>query len=230
MPQEADFNHQDFEPQNQQAGDETLLVKFFLKSREDRAATLKEGRPMYKDVEYIDIKIPGNRTGGACRPASFADKQRFPRHYAAFKQRTEMPSDGTPLSEWPQISRSQIEQLSFANIKTVEQLADTADVHIGNFQGGNTLKRLAKEWLDNTGETALIAEKEAMQGEIDQLKEQVAALVSALEEQKRDKADIAPNLAQGPVGGPTPDLEQTEPAKSLVETKPRTTRRRRTKT
>ena len=152
--QTAEYDVNDFTPQGQQAGDEKLLVKFFVKPREDKAATLKAGRPMFSDVEYIDIRIPGNRTGGACRPASHADKQRFPRHYAAFKQRIEAPLEGTPLAEWPMVTRSQVEEFSFHNIKTVEHLAELSDTHASNFMGINALKKKAKTWLESAGKTA----------------------------------------------------------------------------
>ena len=59
--QVAEFDTDNFEARHQSAEDRKLLVKFFIKPREDRHASLKEGRPVFKDVEYIDIKIPGSR-------------------------------------------------------------------------------------------------------------------------------------------------------------------------
>lgn len=233
MPQEADFDHTAFEPQNQQAGDKALLVKFFLKSREDSRATLEKGRPMFKEVEYIDIKIPGNKGGGACRPASFADKQRFPEHYAAFKQRMEPPLDGTPLAEWTQISRSQVEALSFANVKTVEHLAEMADVNLSNFQGGNTLKRLANEWLKNSSEEATIAEKVVMQTEIEELKEQVKLLLSRIEKTNAEKTVTATAPPEIVTPEPEPEkVEAPEPEKvdaEKVEAPAKSRRRRQNK-
>lgn len=160
--QTADFNHQDFEPNAQSKLDEQLLVKFFIKQKQDKAASLEEGRPIFKDVEYIDIKVPGNRSGGACRPANFQDKQRFPRHYAAFQQRKEMPLEGTPLGEWPLMSRSQVEELSFHNVKTVEQLIQMSDGLASQFMGMNGLKQKAKMWLEQSEDTARINEIESL--------------------------------------------------------------------
>lgn len=158
----ADFNHQDFEPNAQSKLDEQLLVKFFTKQKEDKTASLKEGRPIFKDVEYIDIKVPGNRSGGACRVANFQDKQRFPRHYAAFQQRKEMPVEGTPLGEWPLMSRSQVEELAFHNVKTVEQLVAMSDGLSAQFMGMNSLRTKAKMWLEQTEDTARINEIESL--------------------------------------------------------------------
>jgi hypothetical protein len=144
----ADFNHEDFQQAQQQKMDEGLLVKFFVKPFHDKMASQKEGRPVYRDVEYIDIKIPGERGNGICRPAKPRDIARFPRHYEAFKRRTSQELDeGTPLTEWASIGRSQAEELAFYNVKTVEQLASVNDVDISGFMGGNMLKAKAIEWL-----------------------------------------------------------------------------------
>ena len=152
--QTAEFNHNDFDSSAQNKLDENLLVKFFTKQKEDKTASLAEGRPIFKDIECVDIKVPGQRSGGACRPATYRDKQRFPRHYAAYKQREEMPQEGTPLSEWALMSRSQVEELSYHNVKTVEQLLSMSDTLASQFMGMNNLKAKAKSWLEGAEETA----------------------------------------------------------------------------
>ncbi len=152
--QVAEFDTENFEARNQSAEDKKLLVKFFIKPREDRRATLEAGRPVFKDVEYVDIKIPGSRNTGIARPATPKDKARFAEHYAAFKGRQEAPSDGTPLTEWPLITRSMCEEFAFVNIKTVEQLAGAADVHISRFMGGVNMKQKAIDWLEVAADEA----------------------------------------------------------------------------
>ena len=56
--------------------------------------------------------------------------------------------DGTPLSEWPAVSRAIVEQLAFANIKTVEALANCADSNANVIMGFHGLKAKAKNWLE----------------------------------------------------------------------------------
>ena len=81
-------------------GDEGLLVRFFLHAVEDQAASAREGRPVFVDLEHIEIKIPGNRKTGVARVARQRDIDRFPQHYAAFKNRVESEGlEGSPLSE-----------------------------------------------------------------------------------------------------------------------------------
>jgi len=198
--QSAEYNHNDFSGSTD--ADKALAVKFFLKERKDNERTMSEGRPIFKEVEYIDIRGAGKTHAMACRPATYADKQRFPKHYAAFKQRIEMPVEGTPLSEWPQISRSQIEEFAFLNIKTVEQMIAMADSDAMKFHGGLNLKRKAAEWLEAADETKLIAEKQMLQDDVSALQAQVAALIAA--------ADAAPERVPAPA---------PEPEKAAPETK-----------
>ena len=174
--QTADFNHQDFNTSREQEVDEQLLVRFFHKERENKAATIKEGRPIFKEVEYVEIRIPGSRSVQACRPATEGDKQRFHRHYEAFKKRVELPEEGTLLAEWPQISRSQVEELKFFGVKTVENMANMSDTNATQFQGGYALRTRAKEWLEKADSSALIAQKEAMEARIAELEADIKLL------------------------------------------------------
>jgi len=175
--QTADFNYEDFDPRNQNKADETLLVKFYLKSVPDQPATLVEGRPMFKDIEIVDIRVPGHRDGVA-RPATPRDKQRFPRHYAAFKNRTEAPTEGTPLTEWGAISRSLADQLAFINVKTVEQLASLNESDMGGLHGMVGFKQKAKDWLEYTKDDAIVAK---LRDEITERDDKIVELTGNLE-------------------------------------------------
>lgn len=145
--QQLDYDHTHFE-QGNNAGDQALLVKFFNKPVQDQAATQEQGRPVFKDVCYVDIRTVGSKNGYVCRPARQDDKNRFPRHYKAFLDRVEMPLEGTPLAEWTLISRSQAEEMAYLGVKTVEQLASVSDANIGVIMGGFALKAKATEWLE----------------------------------------------------------------------------------
>ena len=192
--QEADFNLNDFSPSGTSEADKGLLVKFFIKSREDKAQSLAEGRPIFKDVEYIDIKIPGNRNGGACRPATANDKARFPEHYRRFKDRVEGEEVvGTPLTEWAPISRSMAEELKFFNVSTVEQLATMADVHVTKFMGLLPIREKAKLWLENAEKEKPMWEMDQknreLQAQIDDLQKSIASLVDQIENPDSDLND-----------------------------------------
>lgn len=154
--QTADFDYNDFASNQQSEADKKLLVKFYTKTVPDNDASAAEGRPMFKDKEYVDIRVPGARDGVG-RPATPRDKQRFPQHYLAYKNRMEAPLEGTPLSEYPAISRSLADQLSFQNIKTVEQLADLNDSLMHTIPGAQNFKQKAKDWLESTKDDGVLS-------------------------------------------------------------------------
>jgi hypothetical protein len=167
--QNIEYNHEDFEQTAQSKQDEGLLVKFFMK-RKPTTGNM---------AEYVDIRIPGTRSGGYCGPARVDHVSRFPRHYAAFKNRMEMPSDGTPLIDWPMIGTDRAQELTFHNIKTVEQLASVSDTHSSKFMGMESLKRQAKEWLEDEVEKNKANELKA---ELAARDEKIAELEAKMEE------------------------------------------------
>ena len=211
---EADVTHF----QDTSEADRSLLVRFFVKSTQDKAATIKEGRPIFREREFIEIRFPGNRTDAVARPARPADIARFPRHYDAFKRRVEMPDEGTPLAEWPQISRSQVEELAFYNIKTVEQLVGMSDANAGQFMGINKLRAQAKEFLENSKQ---LVELSSLKTELQERDEKIAAMEAKLE---KLLAQQAPE-EEAETGEPEED-EDFEPAPAAVE---QTVSRRRAK-
>ncbi len=185
-------NPQDFDQQNQRKMDEGLLVRFYIKPRPDSAETARQGRPVFKDTEYIEIRTPGKRDPIA-RPASGADIERFPRHYEAFKNRVngEMV-EGTPLTEWPHISRSMVEELSFFHVKTVEQLVSMSDTNAQQFMGINALRKKAKEWLEFAKEGKAAAD---LKEELQQRDDEIAQLKAAVMELQKPKRRVSKKKA-----------------------------------
>lgn len=185
--QNAEFDHRDFEQSAQKEMDKSLLVKFYMKTVPDQAATEEAGRPMFKDVEYIDIRVVGKKNGGVARPARPHDFERFPQHYAMFKNRIEAPVEGTPLSEWPVIARSTVETLAFMNVKTVEQLAELSDTYCSQIMGGHGFKDKAKKFLAYADEVKVETDKIALKEENEQLRADMAEMKAQIEAlQKKD--------------------------------------------
>jgi hypothetical protein len=168
----------------EEKGDETLLVMFFIEPVENKAKSIEEGRPIFEDVEHISIRSGGSRDERR-RPARDADKTRFPRHYAAFKARTTQEiMSGTPLTEWTGCTRSQVEELKFLNILTVEQVAGVSDQNAQSMRGLVTLKQSAQKYLEAaTGSVEIQALREENQS----LLERLEALEAAAEEKPRRK-------------------------------------------
>lgn len=165
------------------AGDENLLVKFEHDKEKDEAASLAEGRPIFKDIITIDIRIPGDRDV-THRKMRQTDIERFPRHWAAFQARVGNHETviGTPLDMWyhPQMSKARVAELVHMNIHTVEQLVGAPDSQTARIMGFQTLKTAAKSWLEATKSAAPVLE----------LTEKLNAMNLKFEEQSKEIARL----------------------------------------
>lgn len=199
---ELEYDVSDFEKSKQQEQDNNLLVKFFYKTRPDNSATEAEGRPMFKEVVYVDIKIAGDRNSGVCRPARGADIERFKRHYDAFMNRVEAPTTGTPLSECVFISRTTIEELSYQNVKTVEQLATLSDDYAGRMHGGHGFKQKAQEFLEQAKKAKEFGTLASLERKNEELMESNNNLLKRLEalenKQAAEAAQVKPKKKNSP--------------------------------
>ena len=181
--------------QGQEApGDERLLVKFYFKPRQNPGKSKEAGRPIFEEREYISIMVPGNKDSIIERPVSDIERKRFPRHYHAFQQNKEQAPDGTPLSDWPGITRSQVEELKFAHVHTVEQLAEVSDVNAQSFMGIQKLKARAKLFIEAAEDNAIT---ERLASELEERDATIAALQSQMgemiAEMKELKQSVVPN-------------------------------------
>jgi len=168
-----------------QAGDERLYVKFFYHPRKNEILSIQEGRPIYEDREYIEITIPGNRDMVVFRPISDIERERFPRHYAAFRNKAAQPNDGTPLNIWPALTKAQVEEMKFFNVHTVEQLAGMSDEQSQKFMGVQNLRTRARAFLEESGKSAA-AEK--LSSELAKRDEEIAYLKAQMEEILKERA------------------------------------------
>lgn len=177
MPQ-ADFDVEDFE--SREAGDKHVYVKFYIRPVPDEAESTKQGRPIYKDKEYVEIRTPGNQTNIVQRPVSDMDRQRFRKAYAAFKAGEEEQIIGTPLTEVPWITRSQVEELVHVRIRTLEHLAAVGDDVCNRMSGLYKLKQRAKLAVEQSEKSAPFL---AIQQENETMKERLSAMENTIKEQ-----------------------------------------------
>lgn len=167
---------------NPEAGDDKLHVQFFTHPKMDQAATLKEGRPIYRDTEYVRIVVPGDKDNIVEKPATDDHRRRFARQYMAFKQGNEAQAQvGTPLSMWPQVTRAQVEELAYFKIHTVEQLAEISDGNAQNFVGVLSLRQKAKDFLAAAKDGSMVSQ---LRSEIEQRDSRIATLEDAIEKMK----------------------------------------------
>jgi hypothetical protein len=172
--------------------DAGLAVKFYKHPVQDEAASEEAGRPIFKEKTYINIKVPGDKLNDIHRPAMDMDKQRFPDHYRKFNARIEQAVEGTPLSEWGGVTRSQIEEMKFFNINTVEQLAELADSNTQVMRGLITLKQKAAAYLEAADTNAVTSALTTANSEIEALKAQMAELLAAKPAPKKKRTRRSP--------------------------------------
>ena len=120
---EADFNVKDFDSRN--SGN--VYPIFYMTPKKDEAASVDAGRPIFKDVEYVKIIVPGGSTSVVDKPVRDDDRNRFRAAYEKFKAGDSEQIVGTPLKEIPWLTRSQIEELAYLKVRTLENLAELND-------------------------------------------------------------------------------------------------------
>ena len=143
---------------NRFAGDERLHVRFFTKPTMNTFRTELEGRPIYEDLEYIEIWIPGDKSNINVRPIQLDDKMRFKKRYDEWKSGI-VKQTGTPLKLMPFLSESQVEELAYFRITTVEQLANVADSSIQNMHGLTGYKTQAQAYLAAQNDSSAMLER-----------------------------------------------------------------------
>ena len=162
-----------------------LGAEFYMHPEEDTKQSAELGRPFFVDKPYIRIVQPGNKNSEIRRPIRLGaspmhDNNRFAHQYSLFKQGVTQVNVGMPLTEWPVITGAQVKNLHFANVFTVEQLADMPDSNCQSFLGAITLKNKAKAWLSAAEGNSVNAQTQAA---LDASRAEVAALQEAVKEQ-----------------------------------------------
>ena len=121
--------------------DSSVFAEFYMKPFHMEAESVQQGRPIYREKAYLRITFPADRTKTWDQPVKMeddangpSDPHRFPRQWEAFRNQQEQVPDGTPLGEFPVLSKSRVMELKAMGVHTVEQYAlvpDTADLGLG---------------------------------------------------------------------------------------------------
>lgn len=175
-------------PNSRFFADETLLVKFYMKPTHNKNKSKEEGRPIFEDIVWVSIIVPGNKNTTVERVARDTDKQRFSKHFEAFESHgTEEFVSGTPLDSWPVLSSSQVKEMAFFNVRTIEQLANMPDSEAQKFMGIAILRTKAKMFLEAAAGGAPM---EALQDAMEEKDNQLAAMKESLDSQAQMIADL----------------------------------------
>lgn len=156
----------------------SVFVEFYTDAVHMKAASEKEGRPIYEDRPHVRIIIPGD-TGNIIETiAKDEHKRKYPEAWRRFQSAEATGHTGTALEQWPQITRSQVKEAKYYEVHTVEQMAGLSDTHIAKLgMGFSDLRAKAKAFLSLAEDTAVAtkqaAENEQLRREMDDLKAQI---------------------------------------------------------
>ena len=177
-----------------QGADSRLAVQFYKRSVKQDIASDEAGRPIFKEFDFIRIMIPGDNLTEIDTYAQESHKQRFPRQWAHYQNQVSNHQDiiGTPLDQWPQVTRSQAEELRGLKFHTVESIADCSDQQlqrIGMVAGmsPHNFRLKAKAFLNLATDSAEVAQREAelqaLKEENAKIKAETDAKLAAMQEQ-----------------------------------------------
>ena len=166
-------------PSDEQGADSRLQVRFYKKSVHQEQESIDAGRPIYKDFDFVHICVAGDTLTEIDTYALNNHKTRFPIQWANYMNRQGANDEevvGTPVAEWPLVSKSQAEELRAMKFHTVESIASASDLQLqrmGMAAGMSpyAFRDKAKAFL-NLATTS--AETDKREQEINNLKEELA--------------------------------------------------------
>lgn len=187
--------------------DAALVPLFKQLALENEDKSRREGRPIFDDLEVVEIRTPGSRDvkvfpatavshweqdayGTAQRQITYAE--RFRHQYNQFKAKVSQTKSGTPVAHAPFLTAARAAELNAMNIYTVEALALIDGAELRNLgMGGRELKNQAQDYIT----TARAAHAPDMQqaAELEAMRAQMSVLMSDNEllkqQQQQLKAD-----------------------------------------
>jgi len=166
-------------PSDENNADSRLQVRFYKRPVQQEAETLAEGRPIYKEFDFVHICVAGDTLTEIDTYALQSHKTRFPIQWANYQNRLGADDQeviGTPIGEWPLVSKSQAEELRAMKFHTVESIANASDQQLqrmGMAAGMSpySFRDKAKSYLSLASSSA---ETDKRQQEINELKEELA--------------------------------------------------------
>lgn len=195
--QNIDYENMDYE----KPIDDTIIAIFRKPTHEemlkDEYRSSKEGRTIYVDQTFCEIRIPADRNRVGVFPAhavwqnirgqNVTYAMRFNREYQQYLKGENPSIEGTPLEDLPFVNIAKRYELKALNVFTAEQLAGLEGNQLKNLgMGGRELKEKAKAFIDVAKGTANItkyaAENATMHQTILDMQEQIARMQRGIPE------------------------------------------------
>lgn len=187
-------------------GNDIARPTFYMDAVPNKAASEKEGRPIFDEREMIKIELPGDKQLTFIGEVEDKHKTRWPDQYAAFKRGEQRAASGTPLDMWPNpdLTRGRLAEIKALNILSVEELAGVPDNILPRLgMNARELREQAKTYIAKAKEGA---DSGAMAAEIARLREMVEKLSGA-----------APAAPVEPAGTVLIDQMSTDQLKAVIK-------------
>lgn len=147
-----------------------------------------QGDGSFKDADYVEIMIKGNKNTSFSKPVDPEDKTNYPKAWEAYQQNHPENFEGNPIQVLPGVGPSQVLNLKAIGIYSVEDVANLGEPGIDNIPGGRTLQKRARAWL---AALKVEAEKEASPETVDV---QAMSLNPDVERTERKKPGPKPRI------------------------------------
>jgi hypothetical protein len=181
-------------PSDENNADSRLAVTFYKRSVKQDDESNAAGRPIFKEFDFVRICVPGDNLTEIDTYANNSHKARFPRQWAHYQNQVAGQEQiiGTPIEQWPLVSRSQADELKGIKFRTVEDVANCSDQQlqrIGMIAGmsPHSFREKAKAFLNLASDSAEVAQREeelqALKEENAKIKAETDAKLSKMQEQ-----------------------------------------------
>lgn len=170
------------------------LVEFYQGSVQSKSKSAEAGRPIFDDRVFVRIQTPGDTRTVIDRIATDQDRARFPKALSIYERGEKTAQEGTPLEEWPPVTRSQMMELKHVGIMSVEVLAEVSDANIQRLGPGYMqLRGKAQAFIASAdagaAATAWARERDDLLEQQRQMQEQIKALQDASKRKGRAKSE-----------------------------------------
>jgi hypothetical protein len=139
--------------------------------------SIEAGRPIFDDVEVVELRYPGSKNVGVFPAMDFSHweedeayggqractyAERFSRQYQQFRAHQQQTKSGTPLDYLPFLTEAKRAELRALNIYTAEALTIVDGPELKNLgPGGRDLKNQAIAFLESSSDMAKVTKLEA---------------------------------------------------------------------
>jgi len=162
-----------------------IFPKFYTDTIRNQSKSDAEGRPVFDEVEMVEIRIAGDPKNVVTRKARDLDKERWYAQYEQFKRQEKQVSSGTPIQEWTRISKSEAATLKALNIHTLEALAELPESGLQNIgMGAREMQKKAIAYIEAANDSGAIEKQRKL---IEQQSEMIDELKARIEELEAKK-------------------------------------------